>query len=393
MISRIFYAASGPGDLIESNERWKRGEHNPSEVSITFSGQIQDFCRDSNLVAYFVSTHARRQVIRDGPFTFEHRPKPAARGARYHWEEVRYGLGLLRTALRFRAEVALMDSGTTHYFVLSLFRLLGIKVVPILHNTLWPKGFPPTKPVARFVRSLDALFWRFIPATAVAVSPECERQVDEMAPKKTYRVHQTRAQFLPEYFASIPPPPGHERKPFCIMFIGRIDRIKGVFDILEIARRVEASHPHLVRWELCGTGRDFEELKRRHEELGLHETVIIHGWTSLEDLRSVYARSHAAIIPTRSSFQEGLAMTAAEAILAGRPIVTNPVVPALEILRSAAMAAKTDDPESHRLCVETLATDSESYERLQAACAPLQHQFYDRELGLAAVLKRALAVV
>ena len=148
-----------------------------------------------------------------------------------------------------------------------------------------------------------------------------------------------------------------------------------------------------MRWELCGTGADFQALQSRHEALGLGETVVLRGWTSLQDLAGVYGRSHAAIVPTRSTFQEGLAMTAAEAVLAGRPIITNPVVPALEILRSAALEAKTNDPGSHRSCVERLARDPTIYARLCAACSGLKGQFYDRELGLAAVLRRALSAV
>jgi glycosyltransferase involved in cell wall biosynthesis len=175
------------------------------------------------------------------------------------------------------------------------------------------------------------------------------------------------------------------------MFIGRVDRAKGVFDLLEIARKMEDRHPGLVRWEVCGAGRDFEEFRRRHEELKLGDPVNIRGWTSLEDLLGVYARIHACIVPTRSAFTEGLAMTAAEAILAGRPLLTNPVVPALEVLRPACVEAKTDDLDSYLAGALKLATDAGLYERLCAACRDLGNQFYDRDLGLAAVLKRALA--
>ena len=85
-------------------------------------------------------------------------------------------------------------------------------------------------------------------------------------------------------------------------------------------------------------------------------------------------------------------MTAAEAILAGRPIITSAVVPALEILRDSAIEAKTDDQESYQQCVEALAMDERLYMKLVDACAGLRAQFYDRQLGLNAVLRRALDV-
>lgn len=390
MIKRVFYS-SGPGNIIESHHCWKQNKYNPTEVSVTFSSQIQDFCKAIGANAYFVSTRSPKAKLADGEFILEHRPKRSHSGARFHVDEILYGLGLLATALRFRAQIALIDSGSTHYFVMALFRIAGIKVVPILHNTLWPTGFPPTRAIPRLVLRLDSLFFSWVPTALIAVSPECERQVDSVRGKKRYTVYQTRAQFDPNFFARIPPPPPHERRPFQIMFIGRISRVKGVFDILEIAKRIEDKYPKLIQWEICGRGVDFEELTVRHRQLHLDGIVNLRGWTSLDDLVNVYTKSHASIVPTRSSFIEGLAMTAAEAILAGRPVVTNPVVPALEIMRSACSEAITNDTESHLQAVLKLATDAEFYRNAQAACVGYQHQFYDRNFGMAAVLKRALA--
>jgi hypothetical protein len=83
-------------------------------------------------------------------------------------------------------------------------------------------------------------------------------------------------------------------------------------------------------------------------------------------------------------------MTAAEAILAGRPLITNPVVPALELLRPACVEARTDDVDSYVEGVLKLIGDREYYESLRRACPELGEQFYDRNLGLTAVLKRAI---
>jgi hypothetical protein len=83
-------------------------------------------------------------------------------------------------------------------------------------------------------------------------------------------------------------------------------------------------------------------------------------------------------------------MTAAEAILAGRPLITNPVVPALEILRPACVAARTNDVDSHVEAVLKLISDREYYESLRRACPELGETFYDREQGLGAVLKRII---
>ncbi len=124
-------------------------------------------------------------------------------------------------------------------------------------------------------------------------------------------------------------------------------------------------------------------------QAGLGDVFVIAGWTPPEALIERYARAHAAIVPTRSDFAEGMAMTALQAIAAGRPLVTNSVVPALEVLAPACIAARPDDPESHADAVFRLATDGALYRRLQAACEGLAAPLYDRGRGLTAVLHEA----
>jgi glycogen synthase len=391
MSFRVFHAA-GPGDIIMAHGFWKRNEHCPTEVTITYSSQFEQFCEDIGAEAYIVGYHSRKEILKDGAFTLEHRPKPmpGAGGARYHLSEILYGLSLLATAVRFRADAAVIDSGSTHYFVTTLFRLMGIRVVPVFYSALWPHGFPPTGRIPQAILTLDSLFYRQVATAILGISPECTRQVEQLTRGRHAPLHQIRAQFPRDFFEEIPPPPPFDQRPFQIMFIGRVNRIKGVFDILEMAQKVEARAPGQVHWEICGSGQDLQELERRHEELKLESIVNIRGWTSLSDLREVYTRSHAAIVPTRSSFPEGLAMTAVEAILAGRPVITNPVVPALEILRTACVAGRTNDVDSHVEGVMKLIGDREYYESLRRACPELREQFYDREQGLTAVLKRVI---
>jgi glycosyltransferase involved in cell wall biosynthesis len=82
-----------------------------------------------------------------------------------------------------------------------------------------------------------------------------------------------RIQFQREAFESIPPAPPHDQKPLKIMFAGRINRNKGVFDILDIASAIEVSAPGSVAWEICGAGPDLDELKAHHRAMNLLNIV------------------------------------------------------------------------------------------------------------------------
>lgn len=388
---RVFYVA-GPGDAVGAHRHWIAGRQDPTEVSVTFSSQVEQYCRDVGAALYIVCYHKRRDFLQDGDVRIEHWPKfwPLARGGRYHLREVLYGLGLLQRAIRFRADVAILDSGCTHYFVQSLFALAGIKVVPVLHNALWPEGFRPRGVSARVIQTLDRLFFRRSAFATICVSPVCERQVRELARATKGPLVQARAQYLPGYFDRIPPAPPHDRRPFQIMFIGRIVESKGVLDIAEMARYIEDRAAGRVRWVICGTGETFEALQRRVQTLKLEAVIRLTGWITLENLANVYAGSHCSIVPTRSTFVEGMAMTAVEAILAGRPIISNPVVPALEVLRPAAIAARTNEPLSYAEEILKLIDDPDRYRSMVDACAEVSRPFLDPANGLTHVLKAVL---
>jgi len=386
---RIFYAA-GPGNVIQAHKHWTIGDQDPTQVSITFSSQFEEFCQDIGAEAYIVAYNNKRQFLRDGPFTLEHRPKlmPGAVGLRRHISEMLYALSLLATAVRFRANWAFLHSGTTQFFAMSLFRLAGIRVVPILHNCLWPSGYPPTSFVQRLIARLDSLFFRWGATAIIGVSPESVRQVDELTRGRHKGLYQIRAQYRPEALGTIPPPPPLHRGPFRILFLGRVDASKGVFDILEIAREIEDRAPGRVRWDMCGAGPDFEKLRRRQREMDLESIVSLHGWTSPEAQHKLRAQSHAVIVPTRSSFPEGMAMTAVEGILSGRPVITSRVTPALEVLRPACVEARPDDIDSYVESILQLISDPDWYRTLCEACPDLHKQFYDGTQGKTVVLKR-----
>jgi glycosyltransferase involved in cell wall biosynthesis len=105
------------------------------------------------------------------------------------------------------------------------------------------------------------------------------------------------------------------------------------------------------------------------------------------------ARSHAAIVPTRSDFDAGFEMTCSEAILSGRPLVTSAVCPALHYLREASIEVEPDNVEQYRAAIERLKDDPELFAAKQRACAPLSAQFFDWSESWDAAMRRALSAV
>lgn len=384
---RILYAC-GPGNVVESYRCWRTGSELMSETSRTYSGQFFDFCRAAGHHGYAVSSFGTPERLIDGATIVENRPKRLPGGGiRYHLSQTLYALSIMLTALRWRADALIVDSGTTHWFLLGPLKLAGVRIVGSLHNVPWPNGYRPKGPLKRLLLATEAWFWRRIADALISVSPECERQVRELAGRRDALAVQHRAQYDRTHFAALPPPPPLARPPLRVMFAGRIERNKGVLDIVEIARLLEAERPGRVRFDICGGGPALDELETAIQHHGLGAVVRTHGKLIRPELLKLYAASHAVIVPTRSDFCEGMPMACAEAILCGRPVITSRLSNAEDVLPGALVIAAPDDPRSYADAVRRLFADAAQYERRCAACSASQDQFYDRQTSFSAALE------
>jgi glycosyltransferase involved in cell wall biosynthesis len=385
---RILYAA-GPGNVLGTYRHWKEGVDDPSQVSVTYSGQFFDVCRELGAQAYVLACSRTPGFLRDGPFTIRHRPVPFedGPGPLYHLGQVWSGLRLLASALAFRADAAVVVNGTAHWFALGLLPLFGVRVVPSLHCVLWPVGRPPSG-ARRLVRWLDARFFARRADAVLSASGDITRQVDEMTGGR----HRPIVEFLPTYrpgsFDSREPP---ARPPFRVFFAGRVERNKGVFDLLVIARRFAAAGRTDIEFDLCGSGSALDDLRRAADEAGLAGRFRCHGYCSRDFMRQTYAGSHAVIVPTTSDFIEGFNQVVAEGVLSGRPVITSRVCPALDYVRDAVVEVGVDDVQGYGDAILRLCDDEEFYRVRCRGSAGAQAQFYDAGRGWAAALKKALA--
>lgn len=381
---RILYAA-GPGDVIGTYRHWVAGQDDPSQVSLTYSGQFFDVCRDLGATGYVLSSSSRVDRLQDGRMTLENRPKPPARGIRYHLEEVRYGLWLVWTAWRFQADLAVIAEGTTHWFVLFFLPLLGIKLAPTIHCVLWPKFKAPGKAQRLLNRLAGALFRRHCFAL-MSASDDITGQIREVTGGHPRPI----VPFLPTYrretFANAGAPPA-TCAPFRILFAGRIERNKGVFDLLEIARRFQEEGQTEIEFDLCGAGSALEELRGAIERAGLSARFRTHGHCSREVMQQMLRQSHAVIVPTTTDFIEGFNQVVVESVLAGRPVITSSVCPAIACVQDAVVEVPPDDVTGYGNAILRLQSDGGFYEAKRRACLSYQEQFYNPAQGWGAALK------
>jgi glycogen synthase len=174
------------------------------------------------------------------------------------------------------------------------------------------------------------------------------------------------------------------------MFAGRVERDKGVFDLIEIASLLNSERPGEYHFEVCGDGSAFEELQQVIMERNLNPIVKLLGRLNREQMIAAYGRSHAVIVPTTSRFSEGLCQVAAESILAGRPLISSRLCHALDYLGGATAEVLPDDVAGYARAISRLATDTEYYEERRAECPRLSEPFFDYRRSWSWAMKEVL---
>lgn len=386
------FAALGPGDIVAARRSHETGDQVAGETSIPFSEQLVQYCRVANIALLGIGTNPRIDKFTYGETTLEQRPKPLgkSKGVLYHLGAVLYAFNLAWRARRFKADMAVIDSGTSHYFALVAFALFGIPVAINFHNVLWPQGFKPNGPVQRLIFSLDSLFFRYQVVAITGCSPECHSQANQLA-RRSLPYFEWRGQYRRSGFS--PREDRRPHKPFKVAFAGRAEQSKGILDIPLIAAAIEARNPGLVQFIVCGDGPALSLLRDATAERGLQDVITIHGRLERKDLLHVYAASDAVIVPTRGTFCEGLPLVCAEAVISGLPIVTSRLSNALPVLGPAISPAEPEDVESFARAVERIAFDPENYAALSEACIALAEQFFDRENSYPAALDRLICLL
>ena len=171
-------------------------------------------------------------MFRDGAFRIEHRPDQlrGLSGVGYHLSELKYILGLVVSAARFRSDVVVIGNGWSNLYGFGLLKLFGIKSVVTLHCTLWPPARPP-RGFRRLLARLNGWFLGHGAEAILCVSHDVAEQARSLIGKRGAPISTFLPPFSRRFFEGVPAPP--QSRPFQILYAGRIERDKGVFDLLE----------------------------------------------------------------------------------------------------------------------------------------------------------------
>jgi len=105
-----------------------------------------------------------------------------------------------------------------------------------------------------------------------------------------------------------------------VLFLGRLEPAKGVFDLLEALSAVRPAVPDIRL--LCAGEGDRGAVRRHAEQLGMADAVTFTGWVGPSGKRALFENAAVFALP---SYEEAMPMSLLEAMAAGVPAIATPV--------------------------------------------------------------------
>lgn len=372
---RIAYL-SGPANGPSIHEEWQRGSQ--EYFGTDYMKQFLQLSVDLGAESWVITWHGDKAYTQEhGRFLFDNRPLYSGRGAMHYLGQLWWHMRLWPKLLAFRPDLLVLTGNQNFWWTLAWTRLLGTRFLPSFHCTLWPK-LAPVRRSSRVLLALERLFVLRHCETVVVTSYDIAAQVAQMTDAA---IVDHLPSYSPQQFADVAAPVWGA--PFRVIFMGRVEANKGIFDVLEMARQL----PHCT-FDICGSGTAMEQAAAEATA-----NVVFHGFCNQDRLKTLMGQAHVSVVPTRSDFEAGFEMTCAEAILAGRPLVTSAACPALEYLRPASIEVTPDDVAQYVAAIRRLASDHAFYEEKRAATGRLKAQFFDPANSWLTAMKNALGMM
>ena len=133
------------------------------------------------------------------------------------------------------------------------------------------------------------------------------------------------------------------------LFLGKVDKLKGIYDLLEVIYQHKASLVDKIELHIGGGG-EVDKLKELISKYKLDNIVFYEGFVSGDKKESLLANCDAYILP---SYAEGLPVSILEAMSYGKPILATPVGGIPEIVTDNGILFQPGDLDAiyHALCL------------------------------------------
>jgi glycosyltransferase involved in cell wall biosynthesis len=230
----------------------------------------------------------------------------------------------------------------------------GTKSVYTCHNPVWTAEKSEADLLNRLVGKVEKLVMKKFdcvttetPSAAAEISRKCSLPEGKVKVVTSFLDFKEmsggdRAYFRKKYGARGP----------VVMFLSKLNRIKGVDVFLKAASLVKAEVPEatfVVAGPASFEGDESDAAWRSMaEELGLGDSVIFTGAIPEKELPDAYASADVFCLPTR---REVFGLVVAEAMAAGLPVVVSDIAALREVTGGLAAFARREDHEGFAMAI------------------------------------------
>lgn len=381
---------SGPVDARGIYHSLREGRHT-TLFGTSYMRHLMKVCEEQGREAVIVTTHpGERYEVRLGAFTILNRPSPGGRRLAYHRLQLGWTRDCLAELERHGARTVVMTAAQHYWLVTPPFRKRGMRFINSYHCAVRAISHRALSPHELFIRLTSRLHLAHGDPT-MAVAPHILHQLSTepgAQRRQTWR-------FIPDYdrgmFADFEPHPIGEG-PVEIIFAGRVEENKGVFDMVEACELLNDEPGLRYRFHFHGEGGALEALRTRASASPCADLLKVYGFTAGDALAAHYSASHIVVVPTRSDFDEGLPKSVIEGVLALRPVVTSCVCPAIEVVGDACVEARMDEPASYAEAFRQLATSPDLLNEKVRAAQRIREEYFEPAHSYSQTLREALVV-
>lgn len=374
---------AGPGDAVGTYEQWAEGRHDARVPVLAYSAQFYSMVAALGAEALVITESGQQPAVPDPRFRFICVKRDrSARRLGWHLAERDYARRLAATINDWAPDATILggDLKPGAYHAVARQGRLFLT----LHSTFWPMGSRPQERLRDRARQ-----WALGRALAraegaVCTSLECARQLEAL----TGGGQRVEAE-LPQVLAAHLHPPRSRARARRLLFLGRIEANKGVFDLLEAFGALAPRFAD-ARLVLAGTGSADDALADAVARHKARAQIELAGLLDAEGVHEALGEADLLICPTRAEVTEGLALVVLEAAAQGVPSVASSVVPAAETAGAACITFPVNDVGALRATLARLMEDDGAYEALAREAAAIRPRMLDRSLGWGSCLARVL---
>jgi glycogen synthase len=367
----------------------KEGGHT-TLFGTSYMRHLMALCEEEGREAVIVTTHPGETYEAElGPFTILNRPMPGGRGLKYHYRQYRWMRDCLQELEHRGARTTILTAGAHYWFATGAVRRRGMRFVNSFHGSLRALNHSRLSVHEILIRATSRLHLAWgDPTQAVSLHILEQLRTEPGAARRQTWL------FVPDYdralfddFEANPIGEGTVE----ILFAGRVEENKGVFDLLRACEMLNSAGERPYRFHIHGEGDALEALGKAAAVSPCKELFVIHGFTPGERLKEHYRDCHIVTVPTRSDLEEGLAKSVIEGVLALRPVVTSQACPAIRQVGPACLEAQVDNAESYASAFRRLAEERDLLSAKIEAARELRELFFDPPNHYGRAIRAAIA--